>query len=153
MLFVPLTLLDIPRHRKRRNECAIIEQLERAHGVPIGREAQRRRYRAERKAVRKWVRLQQRGGSPVEVRRPWVFGVIPLDTHSKYLAVVQVEQQLPEPELPTPEQVPTPPAAVEQVPAQPAAAQRVPVPPGGVERVAVPPPATERAPAAPPPPG
>lgn len=153
VLFVPLTLLDIPRHRKRRNECAIIEQLERAHGVPIGREAQRRRYRAERKAVRKWVRLQQRGGSPVEVLRPWVFGVIPLDTHSKYLAVVQVEQQLPEPELPTPEQVPTPPAAVEQVPVQPAAAERVPVPPGGVERVAVPPPAAERTPAAPPPPG
>ncbi|WP_280442416.1 hypothetical protein [Nocardia brasiliensis] len=147
VLFVPLTLLDIPRHRKRRNECAIIEQLERAHGLPIERAAQRRRYRAERKAVRKWARLQQRSGSPVEVQRPWVFGIIPLDTHSKYLAVLQVEQQLPDPEPPAPEQVPTPPAPPEQVPAQPAAAERVPVPPTAAERApaAQPPAPAERA--------
>ncbi|WP_052280483.1 hypothetical protein [Nocardia vulneris] len=144
VLFVPLTLLDIPRHRKRRNECAIIEQLERAHGVPIERAAQRRRYRAERKAVRKWVRLHQRSGSPVEVQRPWMFGVIPLDTHSKYLAVLQVEQQLPDPEPPAPEQVPTPPPAPEQVPAQPGEAERVPAPPAAAEQVPAQPAAPEQ---------
>ncbi|QIS03008.1 hypothetical protein F5X71_12410 [Nocardia brasiliensis] len=119
LLFVPLTLLDFPRHRKRRNECAIIEQLERAHGVPIARSDQRGRYRAERAAVRKWVRARQRGGNPVEVRRPRVFGVIPLDTHAEYLAVVRAEQLLPEPEPPVPEPVPAPPRAVAERAAQP----------------------------------